>query len=290
MRVLKRLASLAVVGCLAILPVNIANAAGGCALYTAYSDGQSLTAASLNSSFERVGQTNMIVTCMDDYSLDNTEMRLVTDPYPGGTESRATTLAGELERIRYVLKRLSGWSQWYTHSEGVVVPSRDIANTAVPVTNTVTETSVYSYTLAAGSYGNATTGYDNVITSKIVGTYLNNTGVGRDLTVKLYFGGGAVMTHTFSGVGASASEYTLVCEADIVGTGAATQVIFSRCTLGGAQTPGTAVADSVRQSGYNTATVAASGTAVVEYKITHSAADANLSYSNKAGLVRVTGD
>jgi len=51
---------------------------------------------------------------MDDYSTDATQMQTTTDPGEVGTESLATTLAGELERIRFILKELGGGAQWYT--------------------------------------------------------------------------------------------------------------------------------------------------------------------------------
>jgi len=60
---------------------------------------------------------------MDDYAVDTTQFRLNTDPYPAGVASLPTSLAGELERIRFVLKKVFGFTQWYTHTEPVVLPS-----------------------------------------------------------------------------------------------------------------------------------------------------------------------
>lgn len=42
----------------------------------------------------------------DDYSDNNAEMQSTTDPYPGSSESLATTLAGELERLRYCIAEI----------------------------------------------------------------------------------------------------------------------------------------------------------------------------------------
>lgn len=50
---------------------------------------------------------------INDYSASVGEMQTVTNPGGVGTESQATTLAGELERIRYILKAISGEAQWY---------------------------------------------------------------------------------------------------------------------------------------------------------------------------------
>ena len=46
-------------------------------------------------------------------------MRTNTEPYPAGVESLATTGAGELERLRFVLKHLTSWTYWYSHAEDV---------------------------------------------------------------------------------------------------------------------------------------------------------------------------
>lgn len=50
---------------------------------------------------------------IDDYSVSVAQMRTVTDPGEVGTESVPTSLAGEIERIRFVLKELKGTAQWY---------------------------------------------------------------------------------------------------------------------------------------------------------------------------------
>lgn len=50
---------------------------------------------------------------MDDYSIDVTQMQTRTDPGEVGSESLATTLAGEIARIRQMLKEISGKNQWY---------------------------------------------------------------------------------------------------------------------------------------------------------------------------------
>lgn len=68
----------------------------------------------------------MIAACMDSYSNNNSEMNLATDPNSSGAPSLATTLAGELERLRYVLKHLTGFSQWWTHFEDVNLGDRGL--------------------------------------------------------------------------------------------------------------------------------------------------------------------
>jgi hypothetical protein len=48
------------------------------------------------------------------YSDTDPQMQTSTDPFPSGT-SRPTSLAGELERIRYILNLIIGQTYWYNH-------------------------------------------------------------------------------------------------------------------------------------------------------------------------------
>lgn len=59
---------------------------------------------------------------MDDYSSSVAQMQTTTDPGEVGTESQPTTLAGELERVRFAIKDAKGTAQWYE------TPAGDLAN------------------------------------------------------------------------------------------------------------------------------------------------------------------
>ena len=50
---------------------------------------------------------------MDDWSASTTQMQTTADPYSSNTESLATTLAGELERLRYQIAAMQGTQYWY---------------------------------------------------------------------------------------------------------------------------------------------------------------------------------
>lgn len=103
--------------------------AGNCAIYRSWNNGDTLTPGDLTTSFTTVGVTNMTTTCLDDYSSDTSQMQSAVDPYPGSVVSLATSAAGELERLRYVLKNVLGFTQWYTHLENLNFGSRNIATT-----------------------------------------------------------------------------------------------------------------------------------------------------------------
>jgi microcystin-dependent protein len=56
---------------------------------------------------------NLIPSMVDDYSANVAQMQYATDPGEPGTESLAPSLAGEIERLRFMIKEISGKLQWY---------------------------------------------------------------------------------------------------------------------------------------------------------------------------------
>lgn len=66
----------------------------------------------LNAEFDNC-LTAMQPLLIDDYSTDTTQMQVTADPGEVGTESKATTLAGELARLRHMIRELSGEDKWY---------------------------------------------------------------------------------------------------------------------------------------------------------------------------------
>lgn len=84
------------------------------ALYsiTTRADGLILTAAIYNADHQN-HVDNGIPSQLDDYSINTTQMQTNTDPGEVGTESLPTSLAGELERLRFAIKEMKGTSQWY---------------------------------------------------------------------------------------------------------------------------------------------------------------------------------
>lgn len=60
----------------------------------------------------------------DDYSASVGQMQTVADPGEAGSEILATSLAGELERLRFILKEMKQTAQWYTSVKGMLGYSR----------------------------------------------------------------------------------------------------------------------------------------------------------------------
>lgn len=74
--------------------------------------GQTITASLWNNEFENI-DTNFIPSGMDDMSGTDSAMQIQTDPYPSSATSRPTSLAGEIERLRYQLAQITGETYWY---------------------------------------------------------------------------------------------------------------------------------------------------------------------------------
>lgn len=88
-------------------------------VYKTWTTGEVLTAADLNNSFAAV-ISNAVPANIDDYSVNSTAMQTTTDPYPAAAESLATSLAGEIERLRYVIAQITGESNWYVDPDGTL--------------------------------------------------------------------------------------------------------------------------------------------------------------------------
>ncbi len=102
------------------------------------STGGTILAADWNAEFLNI-LNNLTPTGMDDASTNATAMQTTADPYPGGAESLATSLSGELQRIRYVLSQISGMTYWYQDPvETIWIPAGSMipttTNGAAPAT------------------------------------------------------------------------------------------------------------------------------------------------------------
>lgn len=80
--------------------------------HTTRATGTILTAAIYNGDHEN-HITNETPQMMDDYSTNAAQMQTATDPGESGSESLPTSLAGELERLRYAIAEAKGTTYWY---------------------------------------------------------------------------------------------------------------------------------------------------------------------------------
>jgi len=64
---------------------------------------------------------------VDDSSANAAAMQATADPFPAGSESLATSLTGELQRVRYLIQQITGMAQWYHDPVGeIFVPAGEM--------------------------------------------------------------------------------------------------------------------------------------------------------------------
>ncbi len=73
---------------------------------------ETVASADINTEFNNI-ITNFVPNKMDDYSVNVAQMQSTADPGEVGTESLASTTAGELERLRFILQEATGMARWY---------------------------------------------------------------------------------------------------------------------------------------------------------------------------------
>lgn len=76
-------------------------------------DDEILYAADLNAEFDNLLSQSVTPDSMDDCAEDALAMQTAADPYPGGSVSLPTSLRGEIHRLRYLIKQITGESYWY---------------------------------------------------------------------------------------------------------------------------------------------------------------------------------
>ncbi len=74
--------------------------------------GEVLTASDLNAEFDNI-LNNLTPAGIDGESENLIAMRATADPYAGDVEVPATSLRGEIQQIRYLLKQITGEEYWY---------------------------------------------------------------------------------------------------------------------------------------------------------------------------------
>ncbi len=89
-----------------------APASAQCGVFKTWALNEVLTSADINQAFNRTVTAN-VASCATGDSPSVGQMRVTVDPYPGSAESLATTVQGELERLRFQLNAVTGKSYWY---------------------------------------------------------------------------------------------------------------------------------------------------------------------------------
>ena len=109
----RRLSNLGAGLTLAVLMlVWVGTASAQCGVFKTWAFREVLQSSDINSAFQRTVNANT-PTCTQAYSSSVSQMQSASDPYPSSSESLASTLSGELERLRFQIKAVVGKGQWY---------------------------------------------------------------------------------------------------------------------------------------------------------------------------------
>lgn len=106
---------------------------------------EDVTTTDLNAEFNNV-LNNHTPAGMDDYSANTSQMRSTADPGESGSESLATSLQGEIERLRHAIKETKGTTYWYeTPSTDLEVILSDVTDLQPSYNNRIVSGAVNSY-------------------------------------------------------------------------------------------------------------------------------------------------
>lgn len=121
-----------------------------------------LTASDLNAEYNNI-LTNMQPSGIEDQSADVAAMQATANPGTVGSESLATTLAGEIQRLRYKIKEILGTAQWYSApTRTLAAGSLSVATAdlqAGSVTQAKREALPYQLSSSSGSFSTTSTSY-----------------------------------------------------------------------------------------------------------------------------------
>ena len=73
---------------------------------------EDVTFSDLNAEFDNI-LNNLSAANVDDFSASVSQMQSSTDPGEVGTESLATSIAGEIQRLRFLVREITGEDEWY---------------------------------------------------------------------------------------------------------------------------------------------------------------------------------
>jgi len=154
--------------------------------------GEILTASDLNAEFDNIIDSGLTNVNIIGSSADVTAMRVVVDPGEVGSESLASNNTGEVQRLRNLIKEITGKTQWYE------TPPFNLANTLL--TTTATNPSVASgvrLILADTSGGGFTIQkLQNGVANQIVTIYKTDNSNALTIADNGTGSGQAINTHT----------------------------------------------------------------------------------------------
>lgn len=147
-----------------------------------------LTASDLNAEFDNIINNGLKSDKIEGISADVSAMRVTTDPGELGTESLASSVEGELKRLRNMVKEISGQAQWY------ISPTRalnDLSPSPI-VTAEITDLNVTTAKLAADAVDGSKIGDDVIDSEHYVAGSIDNEHLANDSVANANIVNGAI--------------------------------------------------------------------------------------------------
>lgn len=96
---------------------------------------ETLTDSDLNGEFDNI-LNNLTPAGIDDESAADAAMQATADPYPAAAISKPTSLQGELQRLRYLIKQITGETHWYIDPDNnIATLHADLETAKTDITN-----------------------------------------------------------------------------------------------------------------------------------------------------------
>lgn len=170
-----------------------AHAVGTCAILRSWSDGDTITGTLYTADLTHI-MNSMTPACVDDLSPTVGEMQITVSPGLVGTEVQATSLAGEIHRLRYLFASLCTWPQWYAYDQNCNFGARALSMTGSLSANSLVSASTISAVTAITAATVTTSG--NIIANGQLGTDNLVVGLGSGAQITKILGGSASLNFT----------------------------------------------------------------------------------------------
>lgn len=161
--------------------------------------GQTITASLWNGMENNIIDNGLVWSGIDDYSTNDAQMQVQTDPYPAATTSRPTSAQGELERIRFQIAQITGETYWYQDPDATIA---SLVTSVAAVIPSGTKMSFYQASVPTGWTAVAVNDkFIRVVTSGTTGgtnggTVAASTSLAHTHTVDSHTHTGPSHTHT----------------------------------------------------------------------------------------------
>lgn len=142
---------------------------------------ETLTDSDLNGEFDNI-LNNLTPAGIDDESAADAAMQATADPYPAAAISKPTSLQGELQRLRYLIKQITGETHWYIDPDNTIATLHaDLETAKTDINNIEGGTTIASTTLSTAGADHSVSGPQISLTAAVNvafgdACYMNSSG------------------------------------------------------------------------------------------------------------------